>query len=304
MADGSDSSLMDIEIGDSVFELIEFTLARQLPDGRIVEGLYGVNVAKVREVIRLPKINPLGSSVASIPGIFELRGVPIPAVNVCKVLGDSQSEPKPTDQVIVVEFSNKRAGFIVSNTRRIRRVRWEQVMPPSADHKSCMSGMVLIEENDFLFILDMERIIADLEGTNGTSTPSVFTGNTSIPGEPPALEISAAPVVSPGKNGRLLLVDDSQLILDGVRPALEKQGYSVSVAHNGLEALEVLENSALDDHGFNLIITDLEMPKMDGVTFTKKVREHPIFSDLPVLFHSSLSGDASMKKGVIHSMFS
>ena len=134
-----DQNVFDIEVGGSVFELIEFTLKRRLPDGSFVDGLYGVNVAKVREVIRMPRINPLGSSVTGIPGIFELRGVPIPAVNLCKVLGDVSTDLQPEQQIIVAEFSNKRAGFIVSNTHRIRRVAWDQVLPPSSDAKSCMS---------------------------------------------------------------------------------------------------------------------------------------------------------------------
>jgi two-component system chemotaxis response regulator CheV len=292
-----DKSILDIEIGGSIFELIEFTLNRQLPDGTQVAGRYGVNVAKVREVVRMAKINPLGSTVPAIPGIFELRGVPIPAVNLCRVLGDAASQVSADQQIIVAEFSNKRAGFIVSSTRRIRRVAWENVLPPSADHRSCMTGMILVENNEFLFILDLERILLDLERQAGYSHSSAETGHMpDISRASPLREspFEAAPIAAVSK-GRVLVVDDSQLIIDGLKGALRSAGYQIVPATNGIEALQRLEDSTLEETGIDAIITDLEMPKMDGVTLTKKVREHPIFSALPIIFHSSLSGQASMQ---------
>jgi two-component system chemotaxis response regulator CheV len=106
------------EVGGNYFELIEFTLMRQLPNGNKLAGIYGINVVKVREVVHMPKINPLSSRVPGIAGIFELRGVPIPAVNLCRVLGDEASVVSPEQQIIVAEFSQKRAGFIVHGTNR------------------------------------------------------------------------------------------------------------------------------------------------------------------------------------------
>jgi two-component system chemotaxis response regulator CheV len=293
-----DKSVLDIEIGGSVFELIEFTLDRQLPDGTKIAGRYGVNVAKVREVIRMANINPLGSTVSAMPGIFELRGIPIPAVNLCRVLGDQVSPVKPDQQIIVAEFSNKRAGFIVSSTRRIRRVAWENVLPPSADNRSCMTGMILIENNEFLFILDLEKILADLERQAGfPAAGDLMTGHShaqapSFHSAPREVAPSSAPY-----RGKLLIVDDSQLIIDGLTIALRGSGYQIISANNGVEALQRLEDSAVEEKGIDAIVTDVEMPKMDGVTLTKKVREHPIFGTLPIVFHSSLSGQATMSAG-------
>jgi len=291
-----DKSVMDIEFGGSVFELIEFTLTRELEDGTKVQGLYGVNVAKVREVIRMPKMNPLGSTVSAIPGIFELRGVPIPAVNLCRVLGDHRAKATPEQQLIVAEFSNKRAGFIVHSTKRIRRVAWENVLPPSTDNSSCMTGMILIENNEFLFILDLEKILLDLEAQSGQGQPYP-TQPMMMPMMPQQMMAHAswsnADMQQPSI-GRVLLVDDSKLIIDGVKQALKNSGFSVVTANNGVEALSALDASATDEKGIDIVITDIEMPQMDGMTFTRKLREHPIFSHLPVIFHSSLSGQASM----------
>jgi two-component system chemotaxis response regulator CheV len=293
-----DKSVLDIEIGGSVFELIEFTLDRQLPDGTKIAGRYGVNVAKVREVIRMANINPLGSTVPAMPGIFELRGIPIPAVNLCRVLGDQVSPIRPDQQIIVAEFSNKRAGFIVSSTRRIRRVAWEQVLPPSADNRSCMTGMILIENNEFLFILDLEKILADMERQAGFTSPNDLM---SVSHHLQASNAHFAPREMPMANvpsrGKILIVDDSQLIIDGLTIALRGTGYQIVSANNGVEALQRLEDSAVEEKGIDAIVTDVEMPKMDGVTLTKKVREHPIFGTLPIVFHSSLSGQATTSAG-------
>src|SRR5438132_741827 len=111
--DGNDGlRQLQLEIGGSFFELIEFSLTRR-GRGKVIRGVYGVNVAKVREVVRLPRINPLSSRVKGIAGLFELRGVPIPAVSLSVALGDEETEQTAAQQVIVTEFSSKRAGFIV-----------------------------------------------------------------------------------------------------------------------------------------------------------------------------------------------
>lgn len=288
--------LDQFEIGGTFFELIEFSLFRTLPNGSIIKGIYGVNVAKVREVVHMPKINPLASRIAGVSGVFELRGVPIPAINLCHILGDHNSEINPDQQIIVTEFSEKRAGFIVSSTHRIRRVTWEKVLPPSSDNSSCMSGMILIEDNEFLFILDLEKILTDIESKTGQGAGySPYSGNTSIGIMPEVATIQ-------GSNGSvakdapgILLVDDSQLIINNVGRALVDRGYRVETAVNGKDGIEKLQ-AIVNGSGFgslNCIVTDVEMPLMDGITMVKKIRGDSQFSNLPILLHSSLSGDVT-----------
>src|SRR5690606_24276262 len=108
-----------------------------------------------------------GSQVLGVAGIFELRGVPIPAINTAQVLGDKQAPVSSSQQLIVVEFSNKRAGFIVDGTEKIRRVSWDKVLPPSSDSGSFMTGMILLDDSDFLFILDLERILDTIDRSAG-----------------------------------------------------------------------------------------------------------------------------------------
>lgn len=281
----------------SHFELIDFTLNRHLPDGRVVAGTYGVNVVKVREVIHMPIINPLASNVPGIEGIFELRGVPIPAVNLCTILGDKRGDLSSDDQIIVTEFSHKRAGFIVHSTNRIRRVTWDKILPPSTDRASSMTGMMLIENNEFLFILDLERIIANLEAqAYGRSAVNSMSSG-AIHEESSALTSMVTPARRPGYPS-ILIVDDSSLILTNLSRTLNQEGYGVVIARNGLEGLQRLEESQTGAFRIDCIITDLEMPQMDGLTFLKRVRQDPFFNRVPMFLHSSLSDNSSQERAV------
>lgn len=281
--DQSPNSFGHPKQGDGYFELIDFNLVRHLPDGREIKGTYGVNVVKVREVIHMPKINPLASTVAGIEGIFELRGVPIPAINLCTILGDARAPYTQDDQIIVTEFAHKRAGFIVQRTNRIRRVPWEKILPPSSDKASSMTGMMLIEDNEFLFILDLERIISQLENM-ASGRPAFVQENSPLP-----------PMMAPRKMGypTILLVDDSSLILNSVARALNQEGFGIVLGRNGLEGLQRLEEASLGNYTIDAVITDLEMPQMDGLSFLKKIRSNGQYKAMPVYLHTSLSDTGS-----------
>ena len=150
-------------LGQNLFELVEFTLERHLGDGTVVQGIYGVGVDKVREVIKMPKINKLSTKLKGVEGVFELRGVPIPAINLGIILGDQYAPVKNSDQIVIAEFNLKRAGFIVNSTQRIKRISMDDIMPPAADAGSCIGGMSLMGQDDFLFILDIEKVIEKIE---------------------------------------------------------------------------------------------------------------------------------------------
>lgn len=291
------SEIDRIEPGSSVFELIEFTMERTLNDGSIMRGLYGVNVAKVREVLRMPTINPLASRLPQVAGIFELRGNAIPVINLAKALGDEKAPINPSQQVIVTEFSQKRAGFIVSSTRRIRRIRWDRVMPPSGESEACITGMTLVENNEFLFILDLERILLDIEDRSVSENPG------SIPNviqESPTPLARSQAFQNQGARPTVLLADDSKLIITTVKSALVNSGYRVLDATDGAMAYKILEDNFANprEGRIEAIVTDVEMPRMDGLTLCKKVRAHEQFHHLPVIMHTSLSGQANQEAGM------
>lgn len=270
----------DLMTSSGFFELIEFSLDRRLPDGTMLKGRYGVNVAKVREVVRLPKINPLAARIPALAGIFELRGVAIPAINLRRVLGETEAQPMPSQQIIVAEFAGRRAGFIVDATQRIRRIEWSKILPPSGDASSYMSGVILVEPNDFLFVLDLERIVHDLEhmaqGSAGAAAQSM-----------------AQPAFTKGRGQRILLVDDSDLILSNIGRMLRDAGFNVTVAMNGAQGLDLLKKNK----NFDLILTDIEMPQMDGLSMTTRIKADPTLAGIPVVLHTSLSGEATQAAG-------
>ena len=290
-----------LAMGVSFFELIEFSLVRQLPDGGSMTGIYGVNVAKVREVVHMPKINPLASSIDGLAGIFELRGVPIPAINLNSVLGDKNGREARHQQIIVTEFSCKRAGFMVNNTRRIRRVAWDKVLPPSADSGSCMSGMILIEDNEFLFILDLERILHDIEV--GARAPGGMAHVQPVIVQMPAMyanpQAAEKSVPAPANSAWIMVVDDSRMILDNMSKILRLNGYQIIAVENGLTAFNILKEIAAGRHRetkhIDCIVTDVEMPLMDGFTLTAQLRKHAAFSHTPIILHSSLSSAVTLQ---------
>ncbi|RZA15412.1 MAG: response regulator [Proteobacteria bacterium] len=146
-----------------------------------------------------------------------------------------------------------------------------------------MTGMMLIENNEFLFILDLERIIMQLESM-ASGRPAFVQENAPLP-----------PMMGPRKAGypTILLVDDSSLILNSVARSLNQEGYGIVLARNGIEGLQRLEESALGGYVIDAVITDLEMPQMDGLSMLKKIKQHPEYKKIPVYLHTSLSDTGS-----------
>ena len=291
----SGSMFDSLEVGGNVFELIEFTLDRHLLDGKVKTGRYGVNVAKVREVVRMPAINPLASSVQGVAGVFELRGIPIPAINLAKALGDQDAPIMDNQQIIVTEFSKKRAGFIVKSTERIRRIAWEKVLPPTADRHTCINGMTLVENNEFLFILDLEKVLLDIEARSG------YSSNLNVSFTEDRDKFIPVAKSEASANGyHILLIDDSDIILRNTRSFLEREGYRVTQASNGVQAKAILEQALESGHPiFDAIVTDVEMPKMDGLTLTRWIKSNSKLTLIPVILHTSLSGKANLESGKV-----
>jgi two-component system chemotaxis response regulator CheV len=305
----SETALDRLALGQNNFELIEFSLVRHLDDGSTLTGLYGVNVAKVREVVRMPKINKLSSRMEGVAGVFELRGVPIPAINLAMALGDKLAPIDPTQQIIVTEFSRKRAGFIVTSTHRIRRIAWEKVLPPAADSGTCINGMTLIENNEFLFILDLEKILLEIENKSSAlawdrshhSQPRTAMEAINPSFRPSDASINAAKSLPIGSKGRLLLVDDSAVILSSCKKSLEMIGFAVEIAKDGAAAKAMLEQAGQKNPNkwpFDVIVSDVEMPRMDGLTLTRWIREKSNFKSMPVILHTSLSSSSNQAAGM------
>ncbi len=280
-----------LETGANELEIIDFRMYELLDDGSIYEWVLGVNVAKVREVIKKPeKIVKSPGSPPEVEGIAKIRGEVVPIVNLAKWMKIKEPE-NAGKYVIVMEFLREIVGVIVHDAKRIRRIKWADIRkpPPSIEERlgGKIVGVIEIEDGNLLLLLDFEGILDEL-------------GMIKIFG----IEEEISEEIERTGRYKILILDDSPVARKIIRRILEKDGHTVYEAANGIEALEFLnkllnqakeEGKDITDY-IQLIISDIEMPGMDGLTFTKKLKEHPILSKLPVIINTSLSDKATVDK--------
>lgn len=291
-----------LEVGSNLFELIEFAVTPPKSVESPLTGeqqilkpsTFGVNVAKVREVIRLPQIVPCMTKCPEVMGVFNLRGLPVPVINLAMALGQPAEPITPSSQVIVTEFAKRIAGFVVSETRRIRRVSWDKVLPPSSEAFNSITGMMLIENNDFLFIIDFERILVEIEGK---AAPQQAPSRGSDRGSSDGSSQSAAPAASKpaGDQKMVLVVDDSSTARKAITDMLRSMNLDVIEYPNGEAAWQGLKSG---EAKVELIISDVEMPQLDGYSLVKRIREDGDLKKLPIILHSSLSGSVSEERAL------
>jgi two-component system, chemotaxis family, chemotaxis protein CheV len=276
-----------LEVGSNLFELIEFTLTSESKP-----MLFAVNVAKVREVIRLPPYSSAMSQSDGILGIFNLRGSPVPLIHLTKVVGllpsNFQASPETIQgQVIVTEFTGKVAGFLVDSARRIRRVGWDKVLPPATESFKWATGMMFVEPNDFIFILDFEKILSKIENQGDTQDDAQGK---------PALSFTQNERNETTQFGSktILVVDDSSTARRAVCEMLRPHGYRIVEFSNGASALEFMQkqNSLAE----TLMISDVEMPQLDGYSLVMRIHEIERFKNFPIILHSSLSGEVNVER--------
>lgn len=296
-----------LQIGSNKFELVDFRL-KDFPQGAdtstdtpTYEGIYGINIAKVREINKITQFTKMPNCHDCIEGLLELREEAIPIINLAKYLGYQSTDIRPTDNVIICEFNGIVTGFVVHQAMRIRRISWDSISPPArlvGREGGCVTGMYKLpkgsdNENDLmLLILDFEKIVAEINGE--TEMLHKFT------------EDKQNHLYSEADESRtVLVIDDSLTARTQVELFLTQHGYKVITANDGEEGLMTLNSlhEQAKSQGKELfdvlqvVITDVEMPRMDGHAFTQTVRKDPRFSGLPILMHTSLSGRANQESG-------
>ncbi len=278
-----------LKVGSNEMELVDFRIFKQ-EDNQVYEGIYGINVSKVREIIKLPKLTELPGTPEFIEGIFDLRSVVIPVVNLAKWMKIKEPESaEKNSRVIITEFNNVLIGFIVHEAKRIRRISWADIEPASFMSNSSsvegskITGVTKIEGDNVLLILDLESVIQDL-GLYEPDTQFTTSENENF-------------------SGLALVLDDSSTARKIVKEALVKMGFDVLEAMDGKEGLEKLDE-LYELYGSNLsnnlkiIISDVEMPRMDGFHFAANVKEDGRFNKIPIVFNSSISDHFSENRGV------
>ncbi len=280
-----------LKVGSNELELVDFRLFKKELDGKIYEGIYGINVAKVREIIKMPKLTELPGSENYIEGIFDLRGIVVPVIDLAKWMGiniPNENEAPIKKRVIITEFNNILIGFIVHDAKRIRRISWSDIEPASFSSgqgrldKSKITGITRIEGREILLILDLESIVEEM---------GFFESN---------LEIEEDKIEK--FSGLVLLVDDSSTARRIEKDALEKMGFDIIEAANGQEGLQKLDELYAvygEDikKKLKLILSDIEMPKMDGYHMAAKIHEDKRFNSIPLVFSSSISDAFSDIRG-------
>lgn len=239
---------------------------------------FGINVFKVQEVIRRPELTLIPHSPPSISGIANVRGQTISFVDMGIAVGMTKT-PADGGFAIITEFNRSVHGFLVHNVDRIINIPWEDVhTPPLNNNLANYMTAVAHFEQDLITIIDVERILQEFEATD----PEVAMP---LRQDLPKL----------GLNRRILIVDDSAVARQQIKRVLDQLGYSYLLAKTGREALLMLENMAKEatipiSESVAMIISDIEMPEMDGYTLTAQIRQNPQLKSLYVLLHTSLSG--------------
>lgn len=281
-----------LDASTNELEIIEFFIEEELPEGGTYCGSYGMNVAKVLEIIRRPTITNVPSQHNNaVLGTFNLRGRVLPLVDLSIWLGKSMVQ-NDAQKVIVSEFSGVVTAFLVSGVSSIHRLSWNQIEAPSrhvqAYSRESITGVLRINER-ILFILDMEKIVSSMDTTLDMSR----------------LVVDTQPLEDAGQF-HVLIADDSMSTRNTIKGTLEKAGYQVTPTSSGREAWDFLQKTLQEAQAegvpltdkVHLLISDIEMPEMDGHNLTRKIRETPGLSQLPVVLFSSLITDALRHKGI------
>ncbi len=272
--------------GANRLEILLFSLGRDRATGR--EEVFGINVFKVREVMNLPAITKAPDMPPGVKGMVSLRGNTIPVVDLAHFCGLDIDEPPGI--LVVTEYNKGIQGFLVHSVEQIVRMEWNDIKVPPSMMAHQMGGLVTavseLQDNRIVMILDVEKILAETSNM-GIDPADLATLE--------KLEIDAT----------VMFADDSSVARKQIETTLDHMGVKHVSAKNGVEAWEKLREIAdrADSVGtptkdmVSLIMTDVEMPGMDGYVLTKKIKDSGRFKGVPVIMHSSLSADANVDIG-------
>jgi len=275
MAETNKSRIL-LESGTNEIEVMKFTI-----DG----NLYGINVAKVEEILISAPVKPMPHAHPAVEGIFKPRDQVLTVVNLPKYLG-VESEKNPKDIFIVTHFNKMHIAFRVHTVDRISRISWTAIHKPdktvSGGAESVATGIAQCD-GELVTILDFERIVAEIA---------------------PETSIQMSEVEDMGPRNRnekpVWVAEDSILLSKMISDALKKAGYvNLRMFPNGQElwdALKALPKEEIDEQ-VAIIITDIEMPQMDGHRLTKMVKDNPRFKHIPLIIFSSLISEEMRIKG-------
>ncbi len=266
-----------LESGTNELEILEF---------KVADNYYGINVAKIREILTYQHVTPVPNSHPFVEGIFMPRDTMISVINLRKCLG-YENDPSIIGLFFITNFNNLNTAFHVDEVLGIHRVSWEDINTPdgtiSSDDKGVSTGVLKLEDR-LVVILDFEKIVSNINPETGLKVSDMDNYE--------SRDRSKSPI---------LLAEDSALLSKLIQECLRKAGYTnLIVNENGQAAWDKLvefynNGTVLDD--VHLVITDIEMPQMDGHRLTKLIKDHDVMKNIPVVIFSSLINEEIRRKG-------
>ncbi len=294
------SSTILTESGTNELEIIEFHLEKVLPDGRTKTCYYGINVAKVREVIRGPETTDYPNAQPHMIGVFSSREILTPLVDLAGWLGVPTSTDISKKYVIVTDFNRMTNGFLIDSISRINRISWNDVESPSqfreAGEQDCVVAVVR-QDKKLIMILDFEKIISDINPELSMEKYDVTVDR----------KVALNQRMVTKRNAKtIMFVDDSAFIRSLIQDTLSSAGYNIIACKDGGEAHEKLmelkqaakEENVPVSELIDAVVTDVEMPRMDGMHLIKRLRDDDSYSSMPIVMFSSLMSDDNRAKAL------
>jgi two-component system, chemotaxis family, chemotaxis protein CheV len=272
--------------GANRLEILLFSLGMDAQTGH--EEVFGLNVFKIREVMHIPQLTYAPDMPPGVKGMISLRGHMIPVIDLAHYCDIKVNEPP--NILIVTDFNRSTQGFLVHSVEQIRRMDWQDIKVPPPMMADRLGGLVTavteLEDKRIVMLIDVEKILAETTGEMKDDT--AFEGMEKIQND-----------------STVLYVDDSTVARNQIAKTLDTLGIKHISAKNGEEAwlrlLEIAERAEITgipiSKLLHLVLTDVEMPGMDGYVLTRKIKEDKRFKDIPVIMHSSLSADANIIVG-------
>lgn len=258
-------------VGQNRLELLLFRL-----NGR---QRFGINVFKVREVLQCPPLTAMPRLNPLVRGVAHIRGQTISVIDLSMATGGRRIEDLSTAFIVIAEYNRSVQGFLVGAVERIINTNWDTIMPPpqGTGRASYLTAVTEVE-NELVEILDVEKILNEISPLNTDVSDEV-----------------ASTLSTEGSEGKIIFIaDDSAVARNQVKKALTTIGLEIEMAKNGLEALNRLKQIAEETGDVTdkvgVLVSDIEMPEMDGYTLTAEIKNTPELQKLHVVLHTSLSG--------------
>jgi len=259
-------------VGQNRLEMLLFRLG--------TKQKFGINVFKVREAIPCPHLTKIPNSHPVVRGVAHIRGETISIFDLAMGIGGRPVEDLSKSFVIITEYNRSIQGFLVSNIERIVNTTWADILPPptATGRNNYMTAITRIDD-EIIEIIDVEKVMSEVIGADETVSSEL---------------VNDYAEKNTGERPHILVADDSSVARKQVKRTMEQIGIDTTIVRDGKEALDQLKKWA--DEGIDvtkhisLLVSDIEMPEMDGYTLTIEIRKDPRLAGIKILLHSSMSG--------------